>query len=65
MKMEILEVNNQPAVKIFAKRITATRQAILFNCEGDQVWIPKSSVRVINDRTILVEERMYKLKFGQ
>ena len=61
--MENLVVNDKPAVKIFGRKITATGQAYLFNCEGDQVWLPKSCVKILDKETILVEESMYKQKF--
>jgi hypothetical protein len=58
-------VNDKPAVKIFAKKIKETDKAILFNCEGDLEWFPKSAVKVINEQTILIQEWLYNQKFKQ
>lgn len=59
----ILEVNEKPAVKIFAKKIKKLDKAILFDCEGDKVWLPKSAVKVVDKETILIQEWLYKQKF--
>lgn len=58
-------VNDKPAVKIFAKALVnkPENNAILFDCEGDKVWIPRSTVKVINKETILIQEWIYKQKF--
>lgn len=56
-------LNDKPAVKIFAKKLTETNKAILFDCEGDQVWLPKNSIKVLTKDTILIEEWLYKQKF--
>jgi len=61
--MQLLEVNDKPAVKIFAKKLTEKGGAILFDCEGDKVWIPKSCVKIIDRDTILIQEWIYKQKF--
>lgn len=63
--MQLLEVNNRPAVKIFAKKLNQTQNSILFDCEGDKIWIPKSCVKILTPETILVQEWMYKQKFGK
>ena len=65
--MQILEIKGKPAVKIFARALVNKPQnnAILFDCEGDKVWIPRSTVKIINPETILVLEWMYKQKFNQ
>lgn len=56
-------VNDQPAVKIFAKEVKSLDKAILFDCEGDMVWLPKSCVKIVDSGTILVQEWIYKQKF--
>lgn len=58
-----LIVNEKPAVKIFAKKIKELDKAILFNCEGDNVWLPKSAVKIVGNETILLQEWIYKQKF--
>lgn len=59
-------VNDKPAVKIFAKSLVnkPENNAILFDCEGDKVWIPRSTVKVLDRETILIQEWFYKQKFG-
>lgn len=52
--MQLLEVNDKPAVKIFAKKLTEKGGAILFDCEGDKVWLPKSRVKIIDRETIMI-----------
>ena len=56
-------LNDKPAVKIFAKKLTETNKSILFDCEGDQVWLPKNSIKILTKDTILIEEWFYKQKF--
>lgn len=58
-----LTVNNQPAVKIFARKLKELDKSILFDCEGDKVWLPKSCIKVVTRETILIQEWMYKQKF--
>jgi len=59
----LYEVNDKPAVKIFAKKLKELDKAILFNCEGDQTWLPKSAIKIIDNETVLVQEWIYKQKF--
>lgn len=59
----LFEVNNKPAVKILAKKLKELDKAILFDCEGDNVWLPKSSVKIIDKESILVQDWIYKQKF--
>lgn len=40
-----IEVGGRPAVRIFAEMKAETDKAYLMNCEGDEVWIPKSVCR--------------------
>lgn len=57
-------VNDKPAVRIYAKVILDNKKyrSILFNCEGDQIWIPRTIVQVNKDDTILVQEWFYNEK---
>jgi len=59
------EVNGKPAVKIFAKALVNKpgHNAILFDCEGDKTWLPRSCVKIIDNETILLQEWMYNQKF--
>lgn len=59
----LFEVNEKPAVKIFAKKVKELDKAILFDCEGDQVWLPKSAIKIIDSETILIQEWIYNQKF--
>lgn len=58
-------VNDKPAVKIFARALVdkPDNNAILFDCEGDKVWLPRSTIKVVDRETILIQEWMYKQKF--
>lgn len=58
-----LSVKDKPAVKIFAKKIKEFDKAILFDCEGDKEWLPKSAIRIIDTETILIQEWLYNQKF--
>jgi len=51
-------VNGKPAVKIFAKALVNKpgHNAILFDCEGDKTWLPRSCVKIIDPDTILLQE---------
>jgi len=61
--MATLQINNQPAVKILARKLKELDRAILFDCEGDKVWLPKKCVKIIDNDTTLVQEWIYKQKF--
>jgi hypothetical protein len=65
--MQNFTVNDKPAVKIFAKALVnkPENNAILFDCEGDKVWLPRSTVKIIDKETILIQEWMYNQKFNQ
>lgn len=60
----VLNINGQRAVRINAEYVKETEKAILLNCEGDEQWFPKSSVRNNKDGTWDVTEYMYNQKFG-
>ena len=60
--METFRVKDKSAVKIFAKKIREQNKSILFDCEGDKVWFPKSSVEILDNETILLQESVYKEK---
>jgi hypothetical protein len=59
----LFEVNNKPAVKIFAKQLKVTEKSILFNCEGDQHWLPKSCIRIVDKDSILIQEWLFNKNF--
>lgn len=63
--MSQFTVNDKPAIKMFATTLVnkPENNAILFDCEGDRVWLPKSTVKVIDRNTILIQEWIYKQKF--
>jgi hypothetical protein len=61
--MNNLTLNDKPAVKIFAKQLVDGHKAILFDCEGDKIWLPKSCIKKLGNDTILIEEWFYKQKF--
>jgi hypothetical protein len=63
MTKMLYEVNDNPAVKILAKKLKELDKAILFDCEGDQVWLPKSAIKIIDKESILVQEWIYNQKF--
>ena len=64
--MEELTINGKPAVKIRETKIMSTKKALYLNCEGDEVWIPRS-LCVFNDdeQTVLVSEWFYENKFPE
>lgn len=61
-----LILNDQPAVKIFARRLVdkPAFKAVLYDCEGDKKWIPRK-VSKYNDKdgTLLIEEWFYNKEF--
>lgn len=61
--MQVFSVNDKPAVKIFAKKLKELDKAILFDCEGDKTWLPKSAIKIIDKDSILIQEWIYKQKF--
>lgn len=60
-------VNDKPAVRIYGTVILNDKKykSILFNCEGDQIWIPRSVVPINKDNTILVQEWFYNQRLRQ
>jgi hypothetical protein len=56
-------VNNKPAVKMFARKMIVKDRAILFDCESDEVWLPKSCIKILDDETILIQEWLYNQNF--
>lgn len=62
--MEILEVNDKPAIRIEAREIRRTEKAILLDCEGDEEWFPLSTVKIEDKETVLIQEWKYNAVFG-
>lgn len=58
--MENLSVNDQPAIKIKAKRIQKMDNTSKYDCEGDKVWIANSCC-IYNEKehTLLIQEWLY------
>jgi hypothetical protein len=50
-------------MKIFARKIKELDKAILFDCEGDRLWLPQNCIRIVDENTILIQEWLYKEKF--
>ena len=59
----LYEVNDKPAYKILASKLKEFDKAILFDCEGDKVWLPKSCIKIIDRDSILIQDWLYKQKF--
>lgn len=62
---QLLEVNDKPAVKILAKQLKEGTKAILFDCEGDKHWFPKSCIKVLSKESILVQKWLYDQTFKE
>jgi hypothetical protein len=56
-----LRLNGVPAIRIAAIKIRDYNKSVLMDCEGDQVWLPLSKIK-IEDKTILIEEWLYNAK---
>ena len=55
-----LLLNDKPAVKVFALKVQAVGQASLYDCEGDEVWVPNSVCQYNeSEETLLIEEWWY------
>ncbi len=64
--MEELTIKGKPAVKIRAKLLMSTQKALYLNCEGDEVWIPRSQCKFnAAEGTLLVTEWFYNNKFPE
>jgi hypothetical protein len=61
--MKQLTINDKSAILIKAKEIQPYYKSILYDCEGDKIWIPKS-IHIYNekDKTVLVEEWWYNIQ---
>lgn len=44
-RTQVIEVNGKSALRINATLITETKLALLLDCDGDEVWIPKGVCR--------------------
>lgn len=60
----IPNVNDKPATRIKAKLIKALDKAVLWDCEGDEVWLPKTTFRDNKNGTIDVQDWIYNQKFN-
>jgi hypothetical protein len=62
--MEPINVNGQRAIQIKGKLLRETLNAYLLDCDGDQEWFPKNTVRVNHyQQTIDIQEWIFKIKF--
>lgn len=61
--MSNFTLNDKPAVKMYAKKLKEIDKAILFDCEGDKVWLPKSCIKIVSNEAILIEEWLFKQRF--
>lgn len=62
--MSYIHVDGVPATKIKTKKIRETADAILLDCEGDEVWFPKAHVKYDDkENTVVVKDWLYKEKF--
>lgn len=62
--MEVLNINGQRAIRIKGKRLKPeTIKAYLVDCDGDDQWFPKDTVRFNYDGTVDIQEWIYKKKF--
>ena len=58
--MNDLTLHDKTAVKIKAKRKKILDKASLFDCEGDEVWVPNSLCEYISDvEELTIEEWFY------
>ena len=59
-----ITLNDQPAYKINAKKLTETSSALFLDCEGDKIWIPKKLCKYNSkDNTVIIVDWFYKQKF--
>ena len=61
--MSIVNINGKPATRIKGILVENNRLASLFDCEGDKIWLPNSTVRDNEDGTIDIQDWIYKQKF--
>jgi hypothetical protein len=61
----MIEVNGKPAIRItgFFVKSKITPVAVLVNCDGDELWFPKSVVRDNHNNSVDIQEWIYKQKF--
>lgn len=56
-------VNGKCAIRIKGKLLKETQHACLVDCDGDEEWFPKKTVRANPDGTVDVAQWIYKEKF--
>lgn len=59
----VQNVNGQKAIRIKGKLVKETQHAFLVDCDGDEEWFPKKSVRFNPDETVDIQLWIYKEKF--
>ena len=57
--MNIIVLNDKPAVKIKAQLEWDNGKSILYNCEGDKVWIPKKVSQFNKEEGTLTIEKWF------
>ena len=64
--MDVLNVNGPRAIRIKGKKLRPeTVKAYLIDCDGDEEWFPKDSIRLNDDGTVDIQEWIFKLKFSK
>ncbi len=54
--------SGKPAMKVQAIKLATTSKAVLFKCNGKQVWLDKDTVEIVDKKTILVALNIYNQK---
>jgi hypothetical protein len=59
-----VSLQGERAVKVFGTKLTETPRAYYMDCEGDQLWIPKSVCKLVpKDKAIVIKEWWYNQNF--
>lgn len=54
-----ITLNDKPAVKITATDVWDNGKSVLYNCEGDKVWIPKKVSHYMKEEKALIIEQWF------
>jgi hypothetical protein len=66
VEIMVTNIDGKPAVQVNAKVVHETEKAVLLDCDGDQKWFPKSTVRLDRANNLAdIQTWIYDQQFPQ
>ena len=64
--MTEIRINNKPGVKISGVLLKKHKDSMLFNCEGDMIWLPNKFIKYNpKEKEIILEKWLYDSKVSE